>query len=240
MDGQPLTHKVVLVTGASRGIGQATARLFAQAGAAVLMCSRSESALEQACVPIREAGREASTRVADIGSIRQVRGLVQCAIQRYGGLDIVINNAGVLGPRLPLTAYPVQDWKRVIHVNLTGTYFVAREAARVMTSQHHGCIVNLSSSVGRAGRALWGAYAVSKFGVEGMTQVMAEELDPHGVRIITFNPGGTRTAMRAEAYPDEDPNRLKAPSDVAEALLRLVTCDPPAVSGYAYDFTNLP
>src|SRR2546422_11563498 len=107
--------------------------------------------------------------------------LVAFTARRYGRLDLLVNNAGVLGPRVPLVEYPLADWARVLRINLSGTFYITQQAARVMLGQGSGCIITVSSSVGRAGRAGWGAYAVSKFGVEGLSQVLAEELRPLGV-----------------------------------------------------------
>jgi len=115
-----------------------------------------------------------------------------------------------------------------------------QEAARIMAHQRSGCIITLSSSVGRTGRAGWGAYAVSKFGVEGLSQVLADELRSAHVCVVTFNPGGTRTAMRAAAYPREDRSALRDPSVAARALLHLAICSSPAISGHAFDLNNLP
>ncbi len=179
-------------------------------------------------------------RVTDIGSPRQARALVRFAVRRYGRLDLLINNAGILGPRVPISDYPLRDWRQVLRINLSGTFYMSREAARVMAAQGNGCIITLSSSVGRVGRAGWGAYAVSKFGVEGLMQVLAEELRSVGVCALTFNPGGTRTAMRAEAYPSEDRDRLRHPSVSASALLHLAVHASPAISGKAFDLENLP
>ena len=109
-----------------------------------------------------------------------------------------------------------------------------------MAAQGSGCIITISSSVGRAGRARWGAYAVSKFGVEGLMQVLADELRSDGVCALTFNPGGTRTSMRVEACPDEDPSRLRDPSAAAHAVLRLASCASPALSGRTFDQDTLP
>ena len=125
-------------------------------------------------------------------------------------------------------------------MNLHGTFYVTQEAARIMVAQGSGCIITLSSSVGRTGRARWGAYAVSKFGVEGMTQVLADELRSTGVHAMTFNPGATRTDMRAAAYPEEDVTRLKEPAVVAEGLLRLVVCAHDRLSGGAFSADTLP
>ena len=231
---------VALVTGAGRGIGRATAELFAREGASVVLCSRTRRELTAALSAIRTAGGTASARVTDIGSPRQARALVDFTVRRYGRLDLLINNAGILGPLVPLVEYPLADWTRVLRINLSGTFSVTQHAARVMVGQRSGCIITVSSSVGRAGRAGWGAYAVSKFGVEGLSQVLAEELRSLGVRTLTFNPGGTRTAMRVEAYPSEDPGRLRAPTVAADALLRLALCTSPSISGKAFDLENLP
>jgi len=239
MDGR-LANVVAIITGAGRGIGRATAELFAREGARVVLCSRTGRELRAAVSTIKTAGGEAVARVADIGSPSQARALVRFAVRRYGRLDLLINNAGILGPRVPISDYPLRDWERVLRINLNGTFYMSREAARVMAAQGHGCMITVSSSVGRVGRAGWGAYAISKFGVEGLMQVLADELRPVGVCAMTFNPGGTRTAMRAEAYPSEDRDRLRHPGVSASALLRLATSASPAVSGKAFDLENLP
>lgn len=231
---------MALITGAGRGIGRATAELFARAGARVVLCARTKRQLDSTLKSITAAGGEAVARVADIGSARQARALADLARRRYGRLDILVNNAGILGPLAPLVAYPLREWTKVVRVNLTGTFIVTQQAARLMAAQGSGCIVTISSSVGRAGRAIWGGYAVSKFGGEGMSQILADELRPHGVIAFTFNPGGTKTDMRALAYPREDRRRLHTPSEVAQALLRLVAAATPAMSGKAFDFSDRP
>ena len=235
-----LAHVVAIVTGAGRGIGRATAELFARKGARVVLCSRTRQELNAALSVIKAGGGEAVARVTDIGTARQARALVDFTVRRYGRLDLLINNAGILGPRVPLVEYPLRAWARVLRINLGGTFYISQRAARIMAAQGSGCIITVSSSVGRVGRAGWGAYAVSKFGVEGLTQVLADELRSFGVRALTFNPGGTRTVMRGEAYPTEDPVRLRDPSVPAEALLRLAVCTSPSISGKAFDLDNLP
>lgn len=238
--GRRLRHVVAIVTGAGRGIGRATAELFAREGARVVLCARTAKELRTVCAAIRADGGEAIARVADIGLARQARAVVNAALRRYGRVDVLINNAGILGPRVPIVRYPHSAWAKVLRINLSGTFYMTQAVAQSMARRKRGCIITLSSSVGRAGRAEWGAYAVSKFGVEGLSQVLADELRPSNVCVLTFNPGGTRTAMRAEAYPREDRSRLRAPSAAAAALLRLVLCASPAISRRAFDTTNLP
>jgi NAD(P)-dependent dehydrogenase (short-subunit alcohol dehydrogenase family) len=189
---------------------------------------------------IRARGGEVIGRVTDIGSAPQARILVQWVMRRYGRLDVLINNAGILGPRVSIIDYPTRDWNQVLRINLSGTFYVSRAAAEIMLSQRSGTIITLSSSVGRTGRGRWGAYAVSKFGVEGLSQVMADEFRERGISAVTFNPGGTRTAMRAAAYPSEDPATVRDPDAVARALWQLANTCSPAASGRALDFDDLP
>lgn len=132
------------------------------------------------------------------------------------------------------------EFARILDMNLTGTFYIAKFAARAMRQQASGCIINVSSSVGRKGRAEWGAYAVSKFGVEGLTQVLAEELCLSGVCVVSFNPGGTRTAMRARAYPHENRTSFQEPAVPARALLQLAARASLDISGQAFDLQHLP
>lgn len=235
-----LESKVALITGAGRGIGRATAQIFARAGARVVLCSRTKHELSEVVRTITSEGGEATARVVDIGIAKEANALARLALTAYGHLDIVINNAGILGPRVPLLEYPHRDWTQVLRINLHGTFYVSQAAATIMVRQGSGCIISVSSSVGRKGRAQWGAYAVSKFGVEGLSQTMADELRSSGVCIVTFNPGGTRTGMREEAYPEEDPSSVPAPEKAAFALLRIASCASPGLSGRAFDLSNLP
>jgi len=238
--GRSLNSKVALITGAGRGIGRATAELFAREGAKVVLCSRTKRQLAETMSSIASTDGEAIGRVADIGIAREAEALVRLAVTHYGSLDILINNAGILGPRVSIMEYPHREWTQVLRINLNGTFFMSQAAAKVMALQGVGSIITVSSSVGRQGRGLWGAYAVSKFGVEGLSQVMADELQSAGVCVVTFNPGGTQTAMRAKAYPGEDPAAVRAPVEAARALVRLVANLSTDLSGQAFDLTNLP
>jgi len=235
-----LNSKVALITGAGRGIGRATAELFAREGAKVVLCSRTKQQLAHTISSIASTGGEAIARVADIGIAREAEALIRLAVTHYGRLDILINNAGILGQRVPIVKYAHREWTQVLRINLSGTFFVSQAAAKVMARQGAGSIISVSSAVGRRGRGLWGAYAISKFGVEGLSQVMADELRSAGVCAVTFNPGGTQTAMRAEAYPSEDPATLRSPAEAAHALVRLAANLSLDLSGQAFDLTNLP
>ena len=235
-----LQNQVALITGAGRGIGRATALLFAHEGAKVVLCARTKREIDHVAHDIRSQGRAVIARVVDISKPRDVDSLIRAALRRFGRIDVLVNNGGILGPRIPLADYTVRDWRRVIAINLTGTFLVTHAVLPQMIRQRRGCILSLSSSVGRKGRAEWGAYAVSKFGVEGLSQTLAQELEPFGIRVMTYNPGGTRTQMRAQAYPTEDPTALRDPSEVAEDLLCLATRTSISHTGTAFDRASVP
>ena len=126
-----------------------------------MLCSRTLRDLRAVLSGIRAEGGKAIAKRTDIGSVQEVRALVRYTLRRFGRLDVLINNAGILGPRVPMTEYPIRDWAQVLRINLSGTFYVTREVARVMVEQGSGCIINLSSSVGRAGRGAWRGYIPS-------------------------------------------------------------------------------
>src|SRR3990167_4908580 len=171
-----LDGKVALITGGSRGIGKAIAMAYAREGAKVFICARKRGVLRKAAEEIRAAGGEVRWYAADISKANAVRRLVRQVCRAYGTIHILVNNAGTLGPREPIIHYPVPAWEKVMKANLTAVFLVTREALGVMARQKEGVIINLSSGVGRIGKARWGAYAAAKFGVEGLTQVVAEEV----------------------------------------------------------------
>ena len=148
---------------------------------------------------------------------------------------MLVNNASFLGPRVPIADYPVSAWEDVLRVNLTGSFLMIQEALKIMMPQRHGSIINVSSGVGRAGKARWGAYAAAKFGVEGLTQVLADEVRELGIRVNTVNPGPTRTEMRALAYPEEDPLTLVTPDDIVPIFVYLASDASAAVTGQSLE-----
>ncbi|MBI1824560.1 MAG: SDR family oxidoreductase [Nitrospirae bacterium] len=234
-----LEGKIALITGGGRGIGKALAKTFAREGAKVVICSRSGQELKETEKEIKNEGKEALIHVADITSIREVQRLFKTIKSYYGLVDILINNASILGPKTDILSYPYQEWLKVIDINLTGVFNVTQSALKQMILKKSGCIVNISSGVGKKGKAQWGAYAVSKFGVEGLTQVLAEEVSPYHIRVFSLNPGPTRTQMRAEACPDEDPMSLPPPEKIAETCLGLVCTGTQADSGKSFDAADL-
>jgi len=230
-----LEGKVALVTGGSRGIGRAIALAYAREGARVFVSARREADLEQAAGEIRAAGGEASWIAADISKTREVKRLMREVRRLYGTVHILVNNASILGPRETIVRYPLSDWERVMRVNLTAMFGVTKEALGMMIPQREGSIINLSSGVGRVGKARWGAYAASKFGVEGFTQLLAEEMKEHNIRVNAVNPGGTRTDMRAEAYPQEDPLTLPTPDIITGVFIHLASSESEGVTGKSFE-----
>lgn len=232
---QKLAGKAALITGGSRGIGKAVAAAYAREGAAVFLCGRNEADVKKAIADIESAGGCAAGCTGDVGKIEDVRQIVQNATSQFGSIDVLVNNASLLGPRLPIADYPVEAWQEVLRVNLTGIFLMTQEVLKVMMPKRQGSIINVSSGVGRTGRARWGAYGPSKFGVEGLTQGLAEEVKDHGIRVNAVNPGPTRTEMRGMAYPDEDPLTLPAPDDIVPVFVYLASEDSRNVTGQSFD-----
>src|SRR4249920_1385443 len=167
-----LSGKVALITGGSRGIGEAIAMAYVREGAGVFICARGDADINRAVAEIRgTGGGEAHGCIGDVGDPAQAKAIVQSVLERFGKLDVLVNNASFLGPRAPIAEYPVSAWEDVVRINLTGSFLMVQEALKIMIPQRRGSVINVSSGVGRVGKARWGAYAASKFGVEGLTQV---------------------------------------------------------------------
>lgn len=230
-----LAGKVALITGGSRGIGKAIAQVYAREGAKVVICARNKTGLRGTADEICACGGEVDWRAIDISKVKQVRRWVREANERFGPIHVLVNNASILGPRVPIHRYPLSSWKEVLKVNLTALFVVTREVLPFMISQSAGSIINISSGVGRTGKAQWGAYASSKFGVEGLTQVLADEVREFGIRVNAVNPGGTRTEMRAQAYPAEDPLTLPTPNEITGIFVYLASDESREVTGRSFD-----
>jgi NAD(P)-dependent dehydrogenase (short-subunit alcohol dehydrogenase family) len=234
-----LSGRIALITGGTRGIGRAALFRFVSAGAKVAFCARGEEAGQALEEEIRKEGREALFFPLDIASAGDVWKMVETIGDRWGGIDILVNNAGLLGPMSPIKDYPPADWEAVIRVNVVGTFIVTHFVLPLMEKRNDGRIIFITSSLGRSGRANWGGYAVSKFAIEGLMQTLADETSGSAIRVLALNPGATRTAMRAVAYPKEDPNRLKDPSEVAVVLEYLAGEAAKSFHGRSLDFEQV-
>jgi len=224
-----LRGKVVMITGASRGLGRALALAFAREGVSLVINSRSEDSLEPVAGEAKETGAEVLAIPADVSVEAEVERLVNESVRRFGGIDVLVNNAGVLGPRVPIEEYPEDEWRKVLDANLTAPFLLIRTVIPRMPEG--GSIINMTSGVSVEGRAEWGAYSVSKFGLEGLTQILAAELKERGIRVNSVDPGGMRTEMRAAAYPDEDPTTRITPEENTDVFLYLASDESREVTG---------
>lgn len=230
-----LTGKTVVVTGGGTGLGRGLTLAFAQEGASVLICGRREGPLAETVQEIEARGGQAVCMQADLAKPEEAQAVALEVERRWARLDVLVNNASILGPMAPLADYPVEAWDEVIQINMSSVFYLTKALIPLMIRADGGSIINVTSTVGRRGRMRWGAYAVSKAGLENLTQTLAEELAPHGVRVNAVNPGGTRTAMRAMACPDEDPMSLPTPDQVAPVFVYLASDESRAVTGQSLD-----
>ena len=224
-----LRGKVVMITGASRGLGRALTLACAEEGANLVITSRSAESFEPVAEEAEGTGVEVLAIPADISRSTHVERLVDAAVERFGRIEVLINNAGLLGPRVPIEEYPENEWRKVLEANLTGPFLLTKAVIPYMPEG--GSIVNITSGVSIEGRPRWGAYSVSKFGLEGLTQILAAELEEHGIRVNSVDPGSMRTEMRAAAYPDEDPMTLITPEDNTDVFLYLASDESRNVTG---------
>ncbi len=230
-----LVGKAALITGASKGIGRGIATTFLKEGARVFLGARGEKGLQDAAAELRELGPEVDFAAADVGNPEEAQRLADSALARFPDLSILVNNASILGKRAQLVDLDISTWDEVLRINTASLFYVTRPLLPALIRRGSGSVINVSSSVGRKGKPNWGPYAVSKFGLEGFTQVLAEELRPHGLRANSVNPGATRTEMRAAAYPDEDPLTLPTPEDIAEVFVYLASDESSSVTGQAFE-----
>ena len=218
-----LTGLVAIITGASRGLGREMALRFAREGARLAICSRAPEEVEVVAKDVRRLGGEVLALKADVSQERDVDRLVAMTQKTFGRIDVLINNAGTLTPKAPIDQVKVSDWDRTIATNLRGPFLCIRDVLPHMRAQGGGSIINVSSGAGKRPAPRWGPYAVSKFGIEGLTALAAEETRGQGIRVNAVNPGGTRTAMRAQAYPEEDPIRLPQPEELTGIFVYLAS-----------------
>lgn len=237
----PLNNRVILVTGASYGIGRSASYGFAKAGATVILLARTEDMLNEIYDDFIEQGLPQPVVVpfdlekAPEEAYFQLRDMIG---NEFGRLDGLLLNASMLGARTPMSNYNWQEWNRVMNLNVNSQFLMSRTLMPLLESaENDASILFTSSSVGRKSKAFWGAYAVSKFAIEGLMQTMATELENiSNVRANSINPGATRTTMRAEAYPAENPEKVKPSDALVEQYVYLMSAQSQHINGQALDF----
>ena len=235
---QEFAGRVVMVTGAGSGIGRAVSLSLAQAGAQVILLGRTVKKLEAVHAEIQKLGApEASIVPLDLEkALAADYEAVAAAIeQRYGRLDGLLHNAALLGTLTPIEQYEVPLFMRVMHVNVTAAFVLTQYLLPLLKKSGDAAVLFTSSGVGARGRAYWGAYAVSKFAVEGLTQVLAPELEStSNVRVNIIDPGKVRTAMRRAAYPSEDQQALPTPESLTAPYLALLGPASKGITGHRF------
>jgi NAD(P)-dependent dehydrogenase (short-subunit alcohol dehydrogenase family) len=216
-----LAGRLALVTGATRGIGRAVALAYAREGAHLILVGRTSGALEEVDDEIRAAGGSATLLALNLKAHDKIDALGPTIYQRWSKLDILVGNAGILGPLSPLGHVTADAWNEVIEVNLTANWRLIRTLDPLLRRSDAGRAIFVSSGVATSARAYWGPYAVSKAGLEALVKVYAHEVENTPVRVNLVNPGPTRTAMRAKAFPGEDPASLEPPEHVADTFVKL-------------------
>ncbi|EMK0348477.1 YciK family oxidoreductase [Citrobacter amalonaticus] len=233
-----LQDRIILVTGASDGIGREAALTYARYGANVILLGRNDEKLRHVADSItQQTDRQPQWFTLDLLTCTadDCRQLAQRIGGQYPRLDGVLHNAGLLGDVCPMIEQDPQVWQQVMQVNVNATFMLTQALLPLLLKSDSGSLVFTSSSVGQQGRANWGAYAASKFATEGMMQVLADEYQNRPLRVNCINPGGTRTGMRANAFPTEDPQKLKTPADIMPLYLWLMGDDSRRKTGMTFD-----
>ncbi|MGE6791783.1 YciK family oxidoreductase [Pseudomonas guineae] len=234
-----LKGRVILVTGAGRGIGAIAAQSFAAHGATVLLLGKTEENLSRVYDAIEAAGHPQAAVIPfnlETALPHQYDELAAMIEAEFGKVDGVLHNASIIGPRTPLEQLSGDNFMRVMHVNVNAMFMLTSTLLPLLKLSADASVVFTSSSVGRKGRAYWGAYAVSKFATEGLMQVLADEVDGvSNVRANSVNPGATRTDMRAQAYPGENPANNPLPEAIMPVYLYLMGPDSTGINGQAFD-----
>jgi NAD(P)-dependent dehydrogenase (short-subunit alcohol dehydrogenase family) len=232
---KPLAGRVALVTGASRGIGRAAALAYAAAGAHVIALARTQGALEELDDAVREAGSSATLVPADLSDFDALDRLAAAIRERWGRLDVLLGNAGLLGELAPLSHLDQPVWDAVMAVNVTANWRLIRALDPLLRASDAGRALFLTSGAAHKATAYWGVYSVSKAALDALVRTYAAETAATPVRVMLVSPGPLRTAMRRAAMPGENPETLRTPEDLAPSLVRLASPDW-AETGRIYDF----
>jgi NAD(P)-dependent dehydrogenase (short-subunit alcohol dehydrogenase family) len=234
---KPLSNRIAVVTGASRGIGRAAALALAEAGAHIIALARTQGALEQLDDEIRAKAGSATLVPVNLKDLDAIDRLGAAIYERWGKLDILLGNAGILGELAPITHVDQPVWDEVMAVNVTANYRLIRSLDPLLRASDAGRAIFVTSGAAHKCRAYWGVYSISKAALEALVRTYAAETVTTPVKAMLLNPGPLRTAMRRAAMPGEDPLTLKTPEDLAPHILRLAL---PAwdQTGKIYDFAQ--
>jgi NAD(P)-dependent dehydrogenase (short-subunit alcohol dehydrogenase family) len=234
---KPLSSRIAVVTGASRGIGRAAALALAEAGAHIVALARTQGALEQLDDEIRARGSSATLVPVNLKDFDAIDRLGAAIYERWGKLDLLLGNAGILGELAPITHVDQPVWDEVMAVNVTANFRLIRSLDPLLRASDAGRAVFVTSGAAHKCRAYWGVYSVSKAALEALVRTYAAETVKTPVKAMLLNPGPLRTAMRRAAMPGEDPLTLKTPEDLAPHILKLAL---PAwdQTGKIYDFAQ--
>lgn len=216
-----LHDRVALITGASRGIGRAVARRFAEEGAHLILVARTVGGLEEVDDEIKALGASATLVPLDLTDLPAIDRLGAALFDRFGRLDVLVGNAGMLGSLGPLAHTKPEAWDKVLAVNLTANWRLIRSMDVLLRASDAGRAIFVTDRAASAPRAYWGAYEIAKTALETMVGIYAAEVEGTKVRVNLLDPGTTRTAMRAQAFPGEDPQSLKPPEAVADIFVEL-------------------
>ena len=207
--------KTILITGANRGIGKSLAKNFSNIGANIILLGKNEDSLNEvydeiiSCTKTKPLIIESDLNLLDLDGAHQIK---KAIVNQYGVLDGLIYNAAKLGKMTSIEDYEDGLWKEIINTNLNSSFLIYKELIPILKAAPSGRIIFTSSGVAEVGKAYWGAYSVSKFAVKGLAEIIRDELDStSNVKVFNYDPGATKTSMRASAYPGEDPNNLKDP-----------------------------
>ena len=234
-----LKNKIILVTGASRGIGKSASIMYASLGAKVILLGRDLESLEQVydeIVQLKYSEPMISLMDLERADGNDYQAVYENMMNEFGKLDGLLLNASILGDRSPIAHYDPETWVRTLHVNLTTQFLLTKTLLPALYESDSASVIFTSSGVGKVGKAFWGAYSVSKFGVEALSQILsAEHEDQSTIRFNCINPGATRTKMRKEAYPYEDEMKLKEPDELMEKYVWLMSDDSRNITGQSID-----
>ena len=221
MSSQSLKDKIALVTGASRGIGASIAKAYGREGAHVLLLGRTVGALQDVHDHIVADGGKATIMPVDLKDIDALSTIGPTIFEKFGGLDIFVANAGILGTLRPLAQTPMKEWHEVMTVNVSANVQMIRSLDPLLRASDAGRVIFLSSGVVPNPRSYWGAYSASKAAIESVAPTYACECEPTNVRVNIVDPGRVRTDMRAQAYPGEDGSKLPHPDDITDVFVDL-------------------